>query len=205
MYFILVYYLYINVISFKFMEKIYSCKNYNRLTKKAFVLKNVNLDGLMQHPVFLRNDELALLHDCFFVGNTQAKFVLGAYNYFLLEQTTVGKQMLLEATKEGSTNAQYGLVIALLCEFDNNRKEILLSILNKKNGKNLLQSCRKILHHTTLGTKKFRLSNKQECNKNGVGHWDRDFPYPYGNDEIHVTCKRCSVDLESYKLANKLW
>ena len=113
--------------------------------------------------------------------------------------------MLLERTKEGNTNSQYGLAIALLYKLDDNRKEILLSILNKKNGKNLLQSCRKILCHTTLGTKKFRLSNKQECNKNGVGHWDRDFPYPYGNDEIHVTCKRCSVDLKSYKLANKLW
>jgi hypothetical protein len=187
------------------MEKICSCKNYNRLTNKEFVLKNVNLDGLMQHPVFLRNDELTLLHDCFFAGNTQAKFVLGAYNYFLLEQTTVGKQMLLEATKEGDTNAQYGLAIALICEFDDDGKEILLSILNKKNGKHLLQSCRKILRHTTLGTKKFCLSNKQECNKNGVGHWDREFPYPYGNEEIHVTCKRCSVDLEPYKLANKLW
>jgi hypothetical protein len=111
------------------MGKICSCKNYNRLTNKEFVLKNVNLDRLMQHPVFLRNDELTLLHDCFFAGNTQAKFVLGAYNYFLLEQTTVGKQMLLEATKEGDTNAQYGLAIALICEFDNNGKDILLSIL----------------------------------------------------------------------------
>ena len=87
------------------MEKICSCKNYNRLTNKEFVLKNINLDGLMQHPVFLRNDELTLFHDCLFAGNTQAKFVLDAYNYFLLEQTTVGKQMLLEATKEGDTNA----------------------------------------------------------------------------------------------------
>ena len=87
------------------MEKICSCKNYNRLTNNEFVLKNVNLDRLMQHPVFFWNDELTLLHDCLFADNTQSKFVLGAYNYFLLEQTTVGKQMLLEATKEGDTNA----------------------------------------------------------------------------------------------------
>ena len=107
------------------MKKICSCKNYNRLTNKEFVLKSVNLDELVQHPVFLRNDELTLLHDCFFVGNTQAKFVLGAYNCFLLEQTTVGKQMLLEATKEGDTNAQYELAIVLICEFDDDGKEIL--------------------------------------------------------------------------------
>jgi hypothetical protein len=72
-------------------------------------------------------------------------------------------------------------------------------------GKHLIQNCRRILRHTTLGTKKFRLSNKQECNKEGVGHWDRDFPYPYGNDELYVKCKMCSIDLEIYKLANKLW
>ncbi len=40
--------------------------------------------------------------------------------------------MLLEATKEGDTNAQYGLAIALICEFDDDGKDILLSTLNKK-------------------------------------------------------------------------
>ena len=173
--------------------------------KIFFLLKNIKLDGLMQHLVFLRNDELILLHDCFLAGNTQAKFVIGAFNYFLLEKTTMGKQMLHEANKEGETNAQYGLAIALICEFNDNGKQLLLSILNQPNGKHLLQNCRRILRHTTLGTKKFRLSNKQECNKEGVGHWDRDFPYLYGNNELYVKCKMCSIDLEIYKLANKLW
>ncbi len=77
----------------------YSCKNYNCLTKKAYILKNINLDGLMQHLVFLRNDELIFLRDCFFVGNTQAKIFLEMYNYFLLEQTTIEKQMPLETNK----------------------------------------------------------------------------------------------------------
>jgi hypothetical protein len=159
----------------------------------------------MQHLVFLRNDELILIHDCFLAGNTQAKFVIGAFNYFLLEKTTMGKQMLHEANKEGETNAQYGLAIALIGEFNDDGKQLLLSILNQPNGKHLLQNCRRILRHTTLGTKKFCLSNKQECNKEGVGHWDRDFPYPFGNDELYVKCKMCSIDLEIYKLANKLW
>jgi hypothetical protein len=53
----------------------------------------------------------------------------------------MGKQMLLEANKEGNTNAQYILAIALLCEFNDNGKQILLSILNKPNEKHLLQSC----------------------------------------------------------------
>ena len=190
---------------FFFFFLMFSCKNYNHLTKKQFVLKNIKLYGLMQHPVFLRNDELILLHDCFLAGNTQAKFVFGAFNYFLLEKTTMGKQILHEANKEGETNAQYGLAIALIGEFNDNGKQLLLSILNQPNGKHLLQNCRRILCHTTLGTKKFRLSNKQECNKEGVGHWDCDFPYPYGNDELYVKCKMCSIDLEIYKLANKLW
>jgi hypothetical protein len=69
----------------------YSCKNYNRLTKKEFVIKNIKLDELMQYPVLLRNDELILLHDYFLIGNTQAKFVIGAFNYFLLEKNYNGE------------------------------------------------------------------------------------------------------------------
>ena len=118
----------------------------------------------MQHPVFLRNDELILLHDCFLAGNTQAKFVIGAFNYFLLEKTTMGKQMLHEANKEGETNAQYGLAIALICEFNDNGKQLLLSILNQPNGKHLLQNCRRILRHTTLGTK----NSVYPTNKNAI-------------------------------------
>ena len=40
---------------------------------------------------------------------------------------------------------------------------------------------------------------------NGVGHWDRECPYPYGNEELRVTCKMCSIDLEMYRLANRVW
>ncbi len=58
----------------------------------------------MQHLVFLRNDELILLHDCFLAGNTQAKFVIGAFNYFLLEKTIMGKQMLHEAKEKQTHN-----------------------------------------------------------------------------------------------------
>ena len=41
----------------------------------------------------------------------------------------------------------------------------------------------------------------KHAKKKGVGHWDRECPYPYGNEELHVTCKMCSIDLEMYKLA----
>ena len=38
-----------------------------------------------------------------------------------------------------------------------------------------------------------------------MSHWDRECPYPYGNEELHVTCKICSIDLEMYRLANRIW
>ena len=74
--------------------------------------------------------------------------MLGAYNYFLLKQTTVGKQMLLEATKEGDTNTQYGWAIALLCEFDDNRKEILLFIFTSIRERHLYEE--NYVHHKPI-------------------------------------------------------
>ena len=51
----------------------------------------------------------------------------------------------------------------------------------------------------------FVSQKNQACKKNEVGHWDHECPYPYGNEELHVTCKMCSIDLEMYKLANRVW
>ena len=51
----------------------------------------------------------------------------------------------------------------------------------------------------------FVSQKNQACKKNEVGHWDHECPYPYGNEELHVTCKMCSIDLEMYKLANQVW
>ena len=51
----------------------------------------------------------------------------------------------------------------------------------------------------------FASQKNQACKKNGVGHWDRECPYPCGNEELHVTCKMCSIDLEMYKFANRVW
>ena len=120
-------------------------------------------------------------------------------------KTNVGKEILLQANKEGDKNAKYGLVIALLCESNEEGIQLLLSILNQQDGKQLLQNHRQILRHTTFGTNTFCIPKNQACKKNGVGHWDRDCPYSYGNEELHVTCKMCSIDLEMYKLANRVW
>ena len=94
------------------------------------------------------------------------------------------------------------MAIALLCESNDERIQLLLLILNQPNGKLLLQNYQQIFRHTTFGTNTFCIPNNQACKKNGVGHWDCEYPYPYGNEELHVTCKICSIDLEMYKLAN---
>ena len=120
-------------------------------------------------------------------------------------KTNVGKEILLQANKEGDKNAKYGLVIALLCESNEEGIQLLLSILNQEDGKQLLQNYRQILRHTTFRTNTFCILKNQACKKNGVGHWDRDCPYSYGNEELYVTCKMCSIDLKMYKLANRVW
>ena len=114
----------------------------------------------------------------------------------------MGKEILLQANIEGDKNEKYGLANALLCESNDKGIQLLLSILNQLDGNQFLQNYRQILRHTVFGTNTFRIPKNQACKKNGMGHWDREYPYPYGNEELHVTCKMCSIDLEMYKLAN---
>ena len=52
--------------------------------------------------------------------------------------------MLLQENIEGDKNAKYGLAIALLCESNDEGIQLLLSILNQPNGKQLLQNYRQI-------------------------------------------------------------
>ena len=63
----------------------------------------------------------------------------------------------------------------------------------------------KILLHTTFGTNTFRIPKTQACKIIGVDCWDCECPYPYGNKELHVTCKMCSIDFKIYKLDNWVW
>ena len=128
---------------FSFLKN--SCKQFNRLTKKKKVLHHINLTGPLQNPLFLRNDEEKLIHQCFGAGNKQALFWVEAHKYFVQDQTKLGKQILLQANIEGDKNAKYGLAIALLCESNDEGIQLLLSILNQPNGKQLLQNYRQIL------------------------------------------------------------
>ena len=52
----------------------------------------------------------------------------------------MGKQIVLQANIEGDKNAKYGLAIALLCKSNDERIQLLLSILNQPDGKQLLQN-----------------------------------------------------------------
>ena len=50
----------------------------------------------------------------------------------------------------------------LLCESNDERIQLLLSILNQPDGKQLLQNYRQILQHTTFGTNTFHIPSMQE-------------------------------------------
>ena len=94
---------------------------------------------------FLRNDEEKLIHQCFRARNKQALFWIEAHKYFVQDQTKVGKQILFQANIEGDKSAKYGLTIALLCESNDEGIQLLLSILNQPNEKQLLQNYRQSL------------------------------------------------------------
>ena len=146
-----------------------------------------------------------LIHQCFKAGNKQALFWVEAHKYFVQDQTKARKEMLLQENIEGDKNAKYGLAIALLCKSNDKGIQLLLSIINQPDGKQLLQNYRQILQHIVFGTNTFRIPKNQSCKKNRVGQWDFECLYPYGNKELHVICKMCSIDLEMYKLANQVW
>ena len=107
-----------------------SCKRFNRLTKKSKVLHHINLIGLLQNPLFLQKDEEKLIHRCFRAGNKQALFWVRVHKYFVQGKTKAGKEILLQANKEGVKNAKYGLAIAHLCESNEEGIQLLLLILN---------------------------------------------------------------------------
>ena len=117
-------------------------------------------------------------------------------------KTKAGKEILLQANKERDKNAKYGLAIALLYESNEEGIQLLLSILNQQDGKQLLQNYQQILRYTTFGTNTFCIPKNQACKNIGVDHWDYECPYSYENKELHVTCKMCSIDLKMYKLVN---
>ena len=119
-----------------------SYKRFNWLTKRKKVLHHINLTGLLQNPLFLRNDEEKLIHQCFRVGNKQALFWVRAHKYFVQDQTKAGKEILLQANIEGYKNANIELQ---LCELKDEGIQLLLLILNQPDGKLLLLNYRQIL------------------------------------------------------------
>ena len=111
---------------FSFFKNSY--KRFNRLTKRKKVLHHINLT------------EEKLIHQCFRAGNKQVLFWVRAHKYFVQDQTKVGKEIFLQENIEGDKNANYGLAIALLCISNDEGIQLLLSILNQPDGKQLLQN-----------------------------------------------------------------
>ena len=77
---------------------------------------------LAKNIIQLHNHKMSVQHD---------------HKYFVQDQTTRGKEILLQANMEGDKNAKYGLAIALLCESNGEGIQLLLSILNQTNEKQL--------------------------------------------------------------------
>ena len=93
----------------------------------------------------------------------------------------------------------------LLCESNPKGIGNLLEVLNDERGRHRLLKCRKILLLLAAGIALFQTPNFQACQKTRMRHWNWDEPYPYGYEEFMVTCKRCSIDLEMFKLVNRLF
>ena len=64
------------------------------------------------------------------------------HKYFVQDQITRGREILLQANIEGDKNAKYGLAIALSCESNDEKIQLLFFILNQPDGekKNFLHN-----------------------------------------------------------------
>ena len=58
------------------------------------------------------------------------------HKYFVQDQITRGKEILLQANIERDKNAKYVLAIALSCESNDERIQLIFSILNQLDGEN---------------------------------------------------------------------
>ena len=125
--------------------------------------------------------------------------------YFVQDQTTREKEILLQANIKGDKNARYGLAIMQLCKIKWRGNTTTIIDSKSTKWKTIAPKLSKILLHTTFGTNTFRIPKTQACKIIGVDCWDCECPYPYGNKELHVTCKMCSINLKMYKLVNRVW
>ena len=117
---------------------------------------------------------------------------------FVKDQIKRGKEIFLQANIEGYINAKYGLAIVLLCESNDEGIQLLFSIINQPDGKKKKKSPKLLTNPSIYNfvTNTFHIPKNQACKNIGVDHWDYECPYPYGNKELHVTCKMCSNDLK---------
>ena len=123
--------------------------------------------------------------------------------YFLNEEVVEGKILIEEAVACGDFIATYINGVMLLCESNPKGISNLLKVLNDEHGNHRLLKCQRILRLLAARTAMYQSPNFQACQKSKMEHWNRDEPYPYGYEEFVVTCKRCLIDLEMFKLVNR--
>jgi hypothetical protein len=170
------------------------------LTEDRLVLKKMNLSNHYHHPQFFPEQTTRLIIKCYLAGNSQAKFIIGCFAYFKHDKKSTGKAMLEEAIAAGDLDAMYSYGVALLCESNVEGINKLLHVLDDEHGKHRIRACRKNLQSLTFGSAHYEMPNIQAYKKRGVGHWNHNGTFPFGDEEFVVTCKRCSVDLEMYKM-----
>ena len=129
---------------------------------------------------------------------------MGTNKYFLNEEVVEGKILIEEAVACGDFIATYIHGVMLLCESNPKGIDNLLRVLNFEHGKHRLLKFQRILRLLAVGTAMYQSPNFQACQKTKMGHRSRDEPYPYGYEELFVvTCKRCTIDLEMFRLVNR--
>ena len=130
---------------------------------------------------------------------------MGTCKYFLNEEVVEGKILIEEAIACGDFIATHLHGVMLLCESNSKGIGNLLKVLNDEHGKHRLLICRRILRLLAARATMYQSQNFQACQKIGMRNWNCNKPYPYGYEEFVVTCKRCLIDLEIFKLVNRFY
>ena len=156
------------------------------------------------HPALLHDKEKTLIFSCYEAEKSPCATNSGKLDILFEWRSRWRKKTNWKISSMWQFYCSLYYGIMLLCESNPVGIDNLLEILNDEHGKHWLRNCWTMLRQLVVGTTLYQIPNFQACHKIGMGHWNRDEPYPYGYEEFVVTCKRCSIDLEMFKLVNRL-
>ena len=129
------------------------------------------------------------------------------HKYFVQDQTTRGKEKksLFKPTEKGTKMQNWTSNCTIMWIKWRGNTTTMIDSKSTRRKKKMLQNYQQILQHSNFGTNTFCIPKNQACKNIRVNHWDCECPYPYGNKELHIPCKICSIDLKIYKLVNQAW